>query len=73
LHKAVRMAHSEISDNNVKTNLAMSHFTCLGENFPWSCHKVTYSWRKATELCPNDRVALKDVMQWSVLLIIESS
>jgi hypothetical protein len=53
------MPHSQVSDY-VKTDIAMSHLTCLGEIFPWSCHKVIYSLRKVTELCPNDRVALLD-------------
>jgi hypothetical protein len=54
-----QMPHSQVSDY-VKTDIAMSHLTCLGENFPWSCHKVTYSLRKVTELCPNDIITLID-------------
>jgi len=58
-HNTVKKTHSQVSDY-VKADIAMSHLTCLGEIFPWSCHKVTYSLRKVTELCPNDRVALID-------------
>ena len=60
-HNTVRMSHSQVS-NYVKTDIAMSHLTCLGEIFPWTCHKVTYSLRKVTELCRNDGVALIDVL-----------
>jgi hypothetical protein len=59
-NNTVEMPHCQVSDY-IKTDIiAMSYLTCLGEIFPWSCHKVTYSWRKLTEMCPNDRVALID-------------
>jgi hypothetical protein len=58
-HTLVKIPHSQVSDY-VKTDIAMSHLTCLGEIFPWWCHKVTYSLRKVTELCPNDIITLID-------------
>jgi hypothetical protein len=59
-HTLVKIPHSQVSDY-VKTYIAMSHLTCLCEIFPWMCHKVTYSLRKVTELCPNDIITLIDV------------
>ncbi len=58
-HARVKMSHSQVG-RYVKTHIAMSHLTCWGEIFPWSCHKVTYSSIKVTELCPNDIITLID-------------
>jgi hypothetical protein len=61
----VKMSHSKV-DHYVKIDIAMSHLTCLGEILTELCQKVTYSWRKMAELCPNDRIMLTDgVTQFS--------
>jgi hypothetical protein len=56
------MSHGQLG-HYVKANIApMSHLTCRGEILTWlCCHKVTYSFRKMTELCPNDGIMLIDV------------
>ena len=46
--------------HNVKTDIAMPHLTCLGKILTELCQKMTYYWRRMTELCPNDIIALID-------------
>jgi hypothetical protein len=53
------MPHSKVG-YYVKTDIAMSHLTYLGEILTESCQKVTYSWRIMTELCHNDIITLID-------------
>ncbi len=56
-----KITHSKVC-NYVKTDIAMSHLTCVCKIFPWSCHKVTYSEVELTEICHNDRIALIDAV-----------
>jgi hypothetical protein len=56
------MSRSKVG-HYVKSDIAMSNLTCLGEILTESCQKLTYSWRKMTELCPNDIITLKDALK----------
>ena len=55
----VKLSHSKVG-HYVKTDIAMPHLTCLGKILTELCQKMTYSWKRMTELCPNDIIALID-------------